>query len=52
MANIFLEKLRKVTFFQGIIETFVGLGMSTGPALGGLLYSVCIPGAIVIIYIF
>lgn len=26
--------------FQGILETFVGLGMSTGPALGGLLYSV------------
>ncbi|XP_049822563.1 MFS-type transporter SLC18B1-like isoform X2 [Aethina tumida] len=23
----------------GILETFVGLGMSTGPALGGLLYS-------------
>lgn len=27
-------------FFQGILETFVGLGMSTGPALGGVLYSV------------
>jgi len=24
----------------GFMETFVGLGMSTGPAIGGLLYSV------------
>lgn len=24
----------------GILETFVGLGMSVGPAIGGLLYSV------------
>ncbi|XP_012263079.1 MFS-type transporter SLC18B1-like isoform X2 [Athalia rosae] len=24
----------------GILETFVGLGMSTGPAIGGLLYSI------------
>lgn len=25
---------------QGILETFVGLGMSVGPAIGGLLSSV------------
>lgn len=24
----------------GILETFVGLGMSTGPAIGGFLYTV------------
>ncbi|XP_068628607.1 MFS-type transporter SLC18B1-like isoform X2 [Battus philenor] len=30
----------------GILETFVGLGMSVGPAIGGLLYSIggfCVP---------
>jgi len=26
--------------FKGILETFVGLGMSVGPAIGGLLSSV------------
>lgn len=25
----------------GLLETFVGLGMSMGPAIGGFLYSVC-----------
>lgn len=27
-------------FFQGILETFVGLGMSVGPAIGGILFAV------------
>lgn len=29
-----------IFFFKGILETFVGLGMSVGPAIGGLLSSV------------
>lgn len=26
--------------FQGVMETVIGLGMSVGPAIGGVLYSV------------
>lgn len=36
VAQIFPENIGAV---MGILETFVGLGMSTGPAIGGLLYS-------------
>ena len=30
-----------VVSFQGILETFAGVGYCTGPVLGGILYSVC-----------
>ena len=33
-----------LTLFQGIGEVFVGLGLVMGPAVGGLLYGVCILG--------
>ncbi|XP_071452139.1 MFS-type transporter SLC18B1-like [Hetaerina americana] len=36
VADIFPDNMGSV---MGILETFVGLGMSVGPALGGLLYS-------------
>ncbi|XP_034234198.1 MFS-type transporter SLC18B1-like [Thrips palmi] len=36
VAQIFPENIGAV---MGILETFVGLGMSTGPAIGGLLYT-------------
>lgn len=39
VVNAFPESIGSVL---GILETFVGLGMSVGPAIGGLLYSVCI----------
>lgn len=38
VVNAFPESIGTVL---GILETFVGLGMSVGPAIGGLLYSVC-----------
>ncbi|KAF5270508.1 hypothetical protein FQA39_LY08386 [Lamprigera yunnana] len=38
VVHSFPEKIGSVL---GILETFVGLGMSVGPAIGGLLYSVC-----------
>ena len=28
-------------FVQGAVETFCGVGFSLGPALGGVLYTVC-----------
>ncbi|XP_059474514.1 MFS-type transporter SLC18B1-like [Neocloeon triangulifer] len=37
VADVFPEHIGPV---MGILETFVGLGMSVGPALGGVLYSV------------
>lgn len=37
VVNTFPDKIGSVL---GILETFVGLGMSVGPAIGGLLYSV------------
>ncbi|XP_063230677.1 MFS-type transporter SLC18B1-like [Bacillus rossius redtenbacheri] len=37
VVSIFPDNIGSVL---GILETFVGLGMSVGPALGGLLYSV------------
>ncbi|XP_067013880.2 MFS-type transporter SLC18B1 [Anabrus simplex] len=37
VVDIFPDNIGSVL---GILETFVGLGMSTGPAIGGLLYSV------------
>ncbi|GBP22931.1 MFS-type transporter SLC18B1 [Eumeta japonica] len=37
VVNAFPEAIGSVL---GILETFVGLGMSVGPAIGGLLYSV------------
>ncbi|CAB3369675.1 Hypothetical predicted protein [Cloeon dipterum] len=37
VADIFPDNIGSV---MGILETFVGLGMSVGPALGGVLYSV------------
>ncbi|RZC41026.1 UDP-glucose:glycoprotein glucosyltransferase, partial [Asbolus verrucosus] len=36
VVNTFPQNIGSVL---GILETFVGLGMSTGPALGGVLYS-------------
>ncbi|XP_026285558.1 MFS-type transporter SLC18B1 [Frankliniella occidentalis] len=36
VAQIFPDNIGAV---MGILETFVGLGMSTGPAIGGLLYT-------------
>ena len=39
VVNAFPDTIGSVL---GILETFVGLGMSVGPAIGGLLYSVCI----------
>ncbi|KAG8228760.1 hypothetical protein J437_LFUL008201 [Ladona fulva] len=36
VAEVFPDNMGSV---MGILETFVGLGMSVGPALGGLLYS-------------
>lgn len=37
VVNMFPNNISSVL---GILETFVGLGMSVGPAIGGLLYSV------------
>ncbi|KAJ2943804.1 hypothetical protein O0L34_g8124 [Tuta absoluta] len=37
VVNAFPESIGSVL---GILETFVGLGMSVGPAIGGLLYSI------------
>lgn len=37
VVNAFPDSIGSVL---GILETFVGLGMSVGPAIGGLLYSV------------
>ncbi|CAG4923962.1 unnamed protein product [Colias eurytheme] len=37
VVNVFPDTIGSVL---GILETFVGLGMSVGPAIGGLLYSV------------
>jgi MFS family permease len=37
VVNTFPQNIGSVL---GILETFVGLGMSTGPALGGVLYSI------------
>lgn len=37
VVNAFPDSIGTVL---GILETFVGLGMSVGPAIGGLLYSV------------
>ena len=36
--------MSRLIFFyqQGIGEVFVGLGLVVGPAVGGLLYGVCI----------
>lgn len=31
---------RYLCLFQGVMETVIGLGMSVGPAIGGVLYSV------------
>lgn len=36
-----IKKLFKIEInFKGLMETCVGLGLSVGPALGGLLFSV------------
>ncbi|CAF4780229.1 unnamed protein product [Pieris macdunnoughi] len=37
VVNVFPDTIGSVL---GILETFVGLGMSVGPAIGGLLYSI------------
>ncbi|XP_050673368.1 MFS-type transporter SLC18B1-like [Leptidea sinapis] len=37
VVNVFPDNIGSVL---GILETFVGLGMSVGPAIGGLLYSI------------
>jgi MFS family permease len=37
IVNIFPDNAGAV---RGLLETFVGLGMSVGPALGGLLFAV------------
>lgn len=29
-----------VTILQGLLETFVGLGLSAGPGIGGILFAV------------
>ncbi|KAJ0181292.1 hypothetical protein K1T71_003377 [Dendrolimus kikuchii] len=37
VVNVFPDNIGSVL---GILETFVGLGMSVGPAIGGILYSI------------
>lgn len=39
VVNAFPDSIGSVL---GILETFIGLGMSVGPAIGGLLYSVIV----------
>jgi hypothetical protein len=40
------NKLMTCLSEQGILETFVGLGLAVGPAVGGLLYDVSLSVAV------